>query len=284
MKKISSILVVILILALFTGCTSDFKVNDVVVKDISDKITQAVIETVDSNIKAERQETQTLDYVEQTELNIKGEVGDIRVITHDLNEIIVDANIKAKANSKERAEEMVNSFVYTVESKWGKVNIDTTGYNEKTNNEQIIVDLVIRIPQTLEKTIIITNVGDINLEDIYGTINCVANVGDINIKNSSTSNDIKTDVGDVNMQNVSLSGESSFYSNVGDIVIASNDISTAKSLSIETQVGDIKLSLPKSASYEANIHEFMQKPKTELAGTGKTKINLVTNVGDINLE
>lgn len=284
MKKTALVLITVIIFALLTGCTSDFKVNDVVVKDISDKITQAVIENIDSNIDAEKQETHTLDATNSAELIVKSEVGDIIIMTHDSNEIVIDANIKAKSNTKERAEELVESFKYSIEEKGKKISIDTTGYNGKTISDEIIVDLIIKIPSSIETTSVTSNVGDINFENINGTINSIANVGDITIKNSSASYDIKADVGDVELRDGSILGESIFYLNVGDINVTTNDISMAESLSAETKVGDIKMSLPENSNYEADIREFMQEPRNELAGTGKTKIKLITDVGNIDFE
>lgn len=284
MKKIGLILVIILILALFTGCTSDFKINDVVVKDISDKITQAVIEKVDSDIKFERHDEKTVDSKNLTELIVESKVGDIEIITHESSDTIVDVNIKAKSSTKETAEELVKSFDYSVETKGNKLNIDTTGYNKKLNSDEIIVDLVIKLPSNIEKVEINSNVGDISIENINGEINLTSNVGDTIIKNSNASYDIKIDVGDVNVQNSSFSDSSTFYSNVGDINITTNDISTAKNLSAETNVGDIRMSLPKNSNYEANIQEFMESPKVESVGTGKTKIKLITHIGNIDFE
>nr|WP_312576459.1 DUF4097 family beta strand repeat-containing protein [Sedimentibacter sp.] len=284
MKKIGLSLVVILILALFTGCTSDFKINDAVVKDISDKITHAVIETVDSDIKSERHDSKTVDSNDLTELIVKSEVGDIEIVTHESTETLIDTNIKARSNTKEAAEELVKSFDYSVETKGKKLSIDTTEHSKKSNSDELIVDLVIKIPSNIEKVEISSNVGDINIESINGNINLTSNIGDTIIKSSNASYYIKTDVGDINVQNSSFSDSSTFYSNVGDININANDISIAKNLSFETNVGDIKILIPKNSNYEANIQEFLKDPKIETVGTGKTKIKLITHVGNIDLE
>lgn len=266
MKKTLSLLIIILLFTSFTGCSSDFKVNEVVVKDISDKFTQAVIETVDSNIQAEKQETHTIDGVNSTELIVKGEVGDIDITTHDSNVVLIDAIIKAKSNSKERAEELIDNFNYSVEGKGKTVNIDTTEYEGNLNSDEIIVDLSIKIPSTIEN------------------INITTNVGDIAIKNSYALYDIKTDVGNINLENSLFTGKSEFYLNVGNIDLNTCDIADAKSISAETKVGDIKMSLPDNSNYKADINEFMKEPRTKISGNGKTNIKLITNVGSIDLD
>jgi len=283
MKKIVSVLIIILLFSTITSCTSDFKVNEVVVKDISDKITQTVIETVDSNIKAEKKETHTIDGVNSTDLIIKGEVGNIDITTHDSNVILIDTKIKAKSNTKERAEELIKDFSYSVEGKGKIVSIDTTGYEVKLDNDQISVDISIQIPSTIDTISITSNVGDINIDDINGEINALSNVGDIIIKNSNALYDIKTDVGDIKIENSVFTSKSDFYVNVGDVDVTAVDISEAKSISIETKLGDIKLSLPINADYEANINEFMKEPRVELNGNGNTNIKLITNVGSIEI-
>ena len=284
MKKIVSLLIIISLFTSFTGCTSDFKVNEVVVKDISDKITQAVIETVDSNIKAEKKETHTIDGVNSTELIVKGEVGDINITTHDSNVVLIDTNIKAKSNTKERAEELIKNFSYTVEGKGKTVIIDTTRYEGKLGTDQLSVDISVKIPSTIDTINITSNVGDININDINGEINALSNVGDIVIKNTNALYDIKTDVGDIQLENSVFSGKSEFYLNVGSIDISATDITDAKSLSIETKVGDIKISLPINSDYKADINEFMKEPRTELSGNGKTNIKLITDVGSIEFK
>jgi hypothetical protein len=284
MKRHVLLLVSILIFSLFTGCTSDFKVNEVIVKNISDKITQTVIETLDSDIKAEKQETQTLDSINSTELIVKSEVGDIEIITHDSDKITIDADTKIKSNTKERAENLVQSFRYLAVEKGGEINIDTTEYDEKTNDDEVTVNLIIKIPKSITKLSVSSNVGDIKFENVNGTINAITNVGNITTKNSSASYEFTTGVGNINVENSSISGKSEFYLNVGDIILTNDDISAAKSLLVETKVGNIKISLIKNSNYQADIYEYAKEPKIESVGTGKTKIKLVTNVGSIDFE
>lgn len=282
MKKFILSLIIIFIFVGLVGCTAEFKVNEKTAKDISDKITQNVIDTVDSKIKAIKQETHTLGTTNSTQLNIESEVGDIDIITHDLNIVLADISIKAKSSTKQKAEELINNFKYTVEANGNAINIDTTGYNNMLNNDKIIVDLSFKIPKTIENITITSNVGDIIIENTNGIINASSDVGDINIKNSNALYDINTDVGDINLENSLISGTSKFYLNVGDINVSANDITNAESISIESQVGDINVSLPQNSNYEASINEFLNEPKTKLNGNGKTKITLTTSVGNID--
>jgi len=284
MKKINFTFIFVLIFALFTGCTSDFKINETVVKDISDKITEAVVENVDSNIKSVRHDMKTVDSINLNEININSEVGDIKIISHDSRETVIDVNIKAKNSTKERAEKLTKSFDYLIDTKEKRLNIDTAVYKEKIINEQIIVDLVIKLPTNIKNINIKSNVGDIDMEDTGKKVNITNNVGDINIKNSSASYNIKNDAGDMNLQNISIYNESQFYTNIGDTEITTDDITMAKILSIETNVGDIKLVLPEKSDYEATIQEFMEDAKVKSSGTKNTKIKLITHMGSIDLK
>jgi len=284
MKKIICI-VIAFILVILTGCTSDLKVNEDVVKDISDKITETIIEKVD-NERVEKKETHTLDAANSIELIVNGQVGDINIIAVETQEAIIDATIIATSNTKSGAKKLLEDFTYIVEEKWNAIKINTTQSNDKSNiiSDGIKVDLNIKIPKTIKNITITTNVSNLTIENINCDFDAAVNVGDINIRNSNSLYNVKTDVGDIKLVNCIISGNSNFNTSTGNVDILADDISDAKNINVETHVGNISMSLPESSSYKANIIEFMKEQRTEINGDGKADIKLIAHVGDINLE
>lgn len=284
LKRIISILILSFMFLNLTGCTSNFKINEDLVKDLSDKITENVINTVDKE-KIEKNETHNLDASNSIELVINGSVGEIKVTSHESKEAIVDANIIAKSKDKEKAKKLLDEYKYTVKSTSNAIKIDTA----KTNNLIIIDDMIevnlnIKIPISIKHITIVNNVGDIELENVNGELKISNNVGETYIKNSNCSYNVKTDVGEINLSNCIVVGESEFNTNTGDIRITATDISNANNIVAEAQVGDIKMQLPETSNYKAEINEFMEKERTEVHGDGKTNIKLITNVGDIDFK
>ena len=95
MNKIRSLLLIGLVVLLLSGCSSINKVDEEKVKDVSDKITETIINTV-GNQKAERHESHTINAENLNTLNIKSSVGEIKINTHESKDAIIDLNITAK--------------------------------------------------------------------------------------------------------------------------------------------------------------------------------------------
>jgi len=266
MKKIAFLSIVIILLVILSSCTSDFKVDENIVEDITDKLTEKIVENTGDN-RVEKTETHTLDASNSIDLVVNSSVGDINVTSNNSSEVIIDANIVANSKNKDTAKKALENYSYVVESNSSTIKVDTSqNMNELINGGGISVDLNIKVPATI-KTIRIAN-----------------NVGDTTINNSNATYNIKTDVGEIDLDNCHIVGKSEFNTNTGDIKISTNDISDAENIFVETQVGDINISLPESSSYKADINEFMEKQRFETKGNGKTNIKLVTNVGSIDFK
>lgn len=282
MKKIICTLIVIM-LASLTGCTSQFKVNEDIVKNISDKIIKTAIES-EGKESAEKNETHKLDASDSINLIIANTVGDINITSHDSKEAVIDVKIKIKSDSKENAEKLLNDYKYSIESKSDTIRIDTTKheYIIIKNDDRFNVNLNIKIPNNIKHITVTNNVGSIKVENINGEFKADTNVGDININNSNALYIIKVDVGKISLKNCAITGKSEFKTNTGDVTISASDISAAKYIESLTNVGNIKMTLPEASSYKAEISEFMEKQRIVTNKDGKTDIKLVTNVGNID--
>lgn len=272
-----------LALVFFTGCTSDFKVNEGVVEELSNKITSTVINKLDRE-KAERNESHTIDTTNINGLKVNGSVGNITITIQNVDEATIDVNIVAYSENSEDANKLIEDYTYEIESKRNLINIDIAQLAEKVKYENINVNLNINIPKSIEDISITNNVGNVNISNGEGKIIIKSNVGDISINNSKASYDIKNDIGNINLINCAFIGQSKLNINTGEAEITASDISEAKNIIAEIAVGDISITLPENSSYDAVINEFMEEQRTLVNGEGKTKIKLVANVGEIEIK
>ncbi len=282
MNKIKTSMLLILTVLLLSSCASISKVDEDKVKDVTNKITEAIINTVGKE-KAERQELHTINAKGIETLKINSSVGDISIYTHDSTDAVINLNIVSHSSSKEKSKQVVEEFTYSVKEIMKSINIDTT-IDKGINDTNISTDLSINIPNTIENIIISLNVGDIYIKNINGKYKIENNVGDIKIENSKASYDIKTNVGDIKLSDTGAIKNSEFNTNTGDIEISFNDITNADKIKAATDVGDINISVPDDSSYEAVMNEFMQKEKIESNKDKQTKIEIKTGVGNIDFK
>jgi len=284
MKKLSSILIVITALLLLSSCTSFNEVDENAVKDVSDKITEAIINTVGKD-SVEKQESFNMAAESLNSLNIESSVGDITIKTHESTEAIISLNIIAKSSSKENAQKLIDEFSYKVDENLNSINIDTTFEDDKLlDNSNIQTELTISLPKNINNFTISLNVGDIDIINNEGNFEINNNVGDINIENAAGSYDLSTNVGNITLINSIASGTSNFNSNTGDLEVSFSDISNSDNIKANLNVGEIKFTVPDDSSYEAVINEFMKDERTEVNGSKKTKIELKTDVGNITFK
>lgn len=280
MKKIA-VLLISASLILASGCTSNFKVNEDAVKEVSDKITKTIINSVGEE-KVEKTETLTFDGTGLNKINIDSSVGDITIKSHESQEAIVNITITAKSGSKQKAEELLDSYTYTQEKTQYSIDINTSTDNfDFVDGNYIETSMEIFLPSNIENTEIILNVGDIDIDGINGSFDIHSNVGEVSIKNGEGFCNLKTDVGDIVLSGFTMTKSSEFSVNTGDIKINPADISNADTITAETQVGTIEMNMPADSGYQASIEEFMEDKRTVSEGDGKTEISLKTNVGDI---
>ncbi len=281
MKKMLNLFLMIVTVLSLIGCSSINEVDEDKVKDVSDKITEAIINTVGKS-EASRQESHTINAGNLNTLNISTSVGDIKIDTHKSNDVLIGINIVAKSGSKEKSEQLVEDFDYTVDESLNSIDVDTTYKDIKLEDYNISTELSITVPENITNIIISLNVGNVNIKNIKGKFEVQNNVGNIIVENSQGSYILKTNVGEINLYSNAADENSEFITNTGDVKLSFNDISNADSIKAVTDIGDITITIPDNSSYEAVINEFMGKEKTESNGDKHTKLEIRTGVGSIN--
>lgn len=282
MKKISIVLIVLMLT--LSGCMSVTEIDEDKVKDMSDLITETIINSV-GKADAERRESHKIDAKNINKLNIESSVGDIFINKHNSSEATVDIYITAKSKTKEKAQQLVESFNYTLNENWNTLNINTKQEGSSVLEiDNLQTELTINIPQNIDNFVISLNVGEIIINNIDGNYEINNNVGGIEINNSTGTFNLKADVGEIVLENCIPSNKTNLYTNTGDIKAIFADITKAKTITAETGVGDIDMSTPDNSSYEAEINEFMKDKTVISKGDKDTKIQLTTNVGGINFK
>ena len=283
MKRIICLLLIIMIFV--AGCTSFLKVDEDIVKDVSDKITDTLINTVGQE-RAERQESRAVESADKDTLNIISSVGNISIERHQADDTAIEINIASKAGSKERAEEILESYTYIINENESSIDVDTS-FKNLLNDVNLSVDLVIYIPSNIKEINVSSNVGDINISGISGNLRVNSNVGNVMIDKSEASYNIKVDVGNINLKDGTATGDSKLNANTGEIDIYFHDISGSSSITAETGVGNIKMHLSDASGdsgYRAVINEFMKDERVETKNDQHTSITLTTRVGEIDFK
>lgn len=278
MKKIICLLLIIMISV--TGCTSLFKVDEDKVKDVSDKVTDKLINTLGQE-KSEKQESHTIESSDKNTLSLISSVGDISIVSHQSDETIININITAKAGSKEKAEEIIENYNYNLNTDNNSIVVDTS-FEEPLSGVNLKTDLIIYIPSNIKDIKVSTNVGNIHLSGVSGNFLLDNNVGEIIIDKSEGLYNIKVDVGEIILNDCIAVGNSEFKTNTGDIDISFSDITDADNITAETGVGNIEISLGNNSGYHAVINEFMKDEKIETNNDQHTNISLTTGVGEID--
>lgn len=280
MRKIICLLIVIMIMT--TGCASLYKVDEDKVKDVSDIITDALINTVGQE-KSEKKKSHTVESSDKNSLSIISSVGDISVVSHQSDDTIVEINITSRAGSKNKAEEIIENYTYTIKEENNTIEVDTS-FEKPVSGVNLAIELVIYIPATIKDVKVSTNVGDVHISGIIGNIDLKNNVGEITLDKTKGSYNINVDVGGIILSDCIAVGNSQFKTNTGEIDVSFTDISGATNISAETGVGNIEMSLNDDAAYHAVINEFMKDERIETKNDQHTNISLTTGVGEIDFK
>lgn len=277
MKKLISILLIAMIL--FAGCTSLDIADENIVKDVSDIITDTVFNGA-GNEKAERKESHTVKSENKNTLNLMSSVGDINIVPHQSDDTIININITAKAKEKKKAEEIIENYIYKINEEGSSIVIDTT-FNELPKDINLVTDLTVYLPSTIQYLEVAANVGDVNINSFIGNMDIKSNVGEVVLDKSNGSYTIKADVGGIILKDCTAVGNSEFITSTGEIELTFKSISKAVSIIAETGVGNIEFSLNDDSGYHAVINEFMKDERIQTKHDQGTSINLTTGVGKI---
>lgn len=281
MKKIIVLLTIIMLM--LNGCSSAGTVDEDKVKDVSDKITKAIINSVGKE-NAEKQETIIFNSKILNRLNIKSSVGNIFIEASDSDDATIDIKITSKSDTSEKAKKIIENFDYSIKEIFNTIEINTKQDNMRIfEDESLKTDLKIFIPENIENLSIELNVGEINIKSIDGNFFIQNNVGNTEINDSAGTYNIESNVGKIIMKGCKITDTAKLKTNTGNINATLSDISDAKEITAETDVGNIELSAPDNSNYIANINELMGG-RVEMKGNKGTKIELRTSVGNINFK
>jgi hypothetical protein len=212
-----------------------------------------------------------------TMLDIHTDVGKIHLDAADVAEVRVRAEIKVKAATEEKAEELAEGVRIVLEPSGETMAIKAvkpTGFGRN----KLCVDFTITAPASLALKCT-TNVGEVRTTGFTGHVEVFTNVGTVICTGLQGSVDLSAEVGDIQAEyapdappaiNVDAS------TNVGSIELAGPKDISAK-LTAEANVGSINTDRPLTVT-----GHLKQSIKASFGGA-EGQISLRTNVGSIRI-
>lgn len=227
--------------------------------------------------KFARSEVLTAPLADITTLDVCTNVGKIEVRPGDVTEIQIAVEIKVKAGSEEKAQELGEGVRIEAEPSGQTLVVKAVKPSGFGRNE-LVVDFTITVPAALAIKAA-TNVGDIRVTDFTSRVEARSDVGKIICTGLRGDADLHTNVGDVRAEYASdapaaISVDAS--ANVGDVELAGPQDISAK-IAAETNVGSINSDRP------LTIRGSLKQSIRASLGNGEGRINLGTNVGSIRI-
>ncbi len=212
-----------------------------------------------------------------TTLDIRTDVGKVQLDAADVAEVRVRAEIKVRAVTEEKAEELAEGVQIVLEPSGETLAIKAIKPAGLGRNE-LCVDFTIAAPAGLALRCT-TNVGDIRATGFTGRIEARTNVGTVVCAGMRDSVDLYTDVGDIRAEYASdapaaIHIEAS--TNVGSIEMAGPKDMSAQ-LTAEANVGSIDTDRP------LTVTGHLKQSIRATLGDGQGRISLRTNVGSIRI-
>lgn len=227
--------------------------------------------------KFTRSENLTATLTDIALIDVSTNVGRIELIPGDVAEIQIAAEIKVKAGSEEKAQELGEGVRIEAEPS-GRTLVVKAVKPSGFGRNQLEVDFTITAPASLAIKAAV-NVGDIRITDFTGRVEACSDVGKILCTGLRGDADLHTNVGDVRAEYASDAPAAisiNASANVGDVELAGPKDISAK-IAAETNVGDISSDRP------LTIRGSLQKSIRASLGNGDGRINLKTNVGSIRI-
>lgn len=134
-------------------------------------------------------------------------------------------------------------------------------------DESYRIDLEVQVPDGMGSIVVQSQQGDISLEGLRGAeILLVGNTGSITVRDTS------------------IAGTSSVTAMLGDIDMRLKSIEDADRLTVSADLGDLRLNVPKSASYTVTIQELSQPATTWKNRGGEAQLFLSAKVGSVRFQ
>jgi hypothetical protein len=227
--------------------------------------------------KFTRSENLTATLTDIAVIDVSTNVGKIELIPGDVAEVQIAAEIRVKAGSEEKAQELGEGVRIEAEPS-GRTLVIKAVKPAGFGRNQLEVDFTITAPAALAIKAAV-NVGDIRITDFTGRVETRSDVGKILCTGLRGDADLHTNVGDVRAEYASdapaaISVNAS--ANVGDVELAGPQNLSAK-VTAETNVGSIDSDRPLTVT--GSLHKSIRAS----IGNGEGRINLGTNVGSIRI-
>jgi hypothetical protein len=236
-----------------------------------------VIHTGGLKAKFSRNQDLTTPLTNITSLEVATNVGTIRLEAGQGTEARITAEIKVRAATEERAQELAEEVRITAEPSGQTLAIKVIKPAHLGRN-QLSVDLTITAP------------GDL-------AVDCATNVGDIRVTDFTKQVKAATDVGAIAC--TGLREASDLHANVGDVKAAyANDAPPALDVTMATNVGNIEFTGPAEISAHltarSNVGSIttdrpltvtgaLKQSVSATLGQGEGRVNLSANVGSIRI-
>jgi hypothetical protein len=230
-----------------------------------------------ARFKYEKTENLNSPLMPDSTLVLENDVGSIIIEGLDVSDCKVDATIKAKAPTEEEAQQLVEQTKIGLVPSGNTLTVKITKPPRK-KHRSISINFNITVPRQTALQIS-SDVGEIQISNITGTIKTRTDVGEISCKQITGDVDIQSDVGKVN-------------------VVYSKDAPATCNANIKTDVGSIDLTTPPECSAVVQANTDVGSIRTDMPltikgkigknlngtiGNGKGKIYLSTDVGSIRI-
>ncbi len=210
-------------------------------------------------------------------LDVHTTVGSITVTGGDFTDCSVTAKITARAATKEKAQKLAEETQIKLEPAGDKLKVKV----EKppmADRDAICISFSITVPRQTALDLQ-TNVGELEIDNITGSIKAETNVGKITCREIAGRIDLTTNVGEVK-------------------VVYAKDAPAACNADISTSVGKIEFAGPENLSAEFHASANVGSIETRLpltvtgkvsksldgtVGAGEGKVILEANVGSIKI-
>ena len=248
--------------------------------------------------KYERIEKLSMSMTGQTSLSAATSFGDITVRGDDVTDCNVTAKIKAQAPSEDEAEQIGEAVkIYFIDDGEGlKLQIDKPKLD---CNRSIGVSLKIIVPRRMSM-VLDTSYGDIDLENLNGSISSNTSFGDIDCKDIEGRLNLNTSYGDIDCRKI-CSEDISVETSFGDVDVSFLPSSPARlNADVDSSYGDIDFTAPSGfagivdmktsgGSIRTNLPvtvsgEIKKQQVKGSVGTGEGKLELKTSFGSIRLK
>jgi len=206
---------------------------------------------------------------------IRNNFGNITLLPSKDGTCEVRAIIRAKAETADKAKEMVEEVGMNIDSSKEKYYLKPV----KPNDEQwsnLNVNLTITVPSGVHPNVK-TELGNIKLSNLQGEITAVSNMGKVELINLRGKIKATTHLGSIKA--VNTTGNLDLFAKMGDIeFMAPKDLSAK--LQVENKMGSIKSDLP----LNVNQVDMFKRTAEGTFGAGLGRIRMHTDMGSIRLK